>query len=62
MDGTREHHSEKGQPGSEDQKLNVFPHMWTLELGQMHQCGWTWIINKGRAHMGDIGIGRKPKT
>jgi hypothetical protein len=43
MDGTREHHSERGQPGSEDQKLCVFPHMWTLDLGQMQQCGWIWI-------------------
>jgi hypothetical protein len=50
MDGTREHHSERGQLGSEDQKLYVFPHMWTLHLGQMpldlghvQQCGWTWI-------------------
>jgi lauroyl/myristoyl acyltransferase len=25
------------------QKLYVFPHMWTLDLGQMQQCGWTWI-------------------
>jgi hypothetical protein len=21
----------------------VLPHMWTLDLGQMQQCGWTWI-------------------
>jgi hypothetical protein len=43
MDGTREHHSERGQPGSEDQKLYVLPHMLTLDLGQMQQCGWKWI-------------------
>jgi hypothetical protein len=43
MDGTGEHHSERGKPGSEDQKLYVFPHMQTLDLGQMQQCGWTWI-------------------
>jgi hypothetical protein len=43
MDGTGEHHSERGQPGSEDQISYVLPHMWTLDLGQMHQCGWTWI-------------------
>jgi hypothetical protein len=23
--------------------LYVLPHMWTLDLGQMQQCGWTWI-------------------
>jgi hypothetical protein len=42
MDGIGEHHSERGQPGS-DQKLYVLPHMWTLDLGQMQQCGWTWV-------------------
>jgi hypothetical protein len=21
----------------------VLPHMWILDLGQMQQCGWTWI-------------------
>jgi hypothetical protein len=26
-----------------DQKSYVLPHMWTLDLGQMQQCGWTWI-------------------
>jgi hypothetical protein len=20
----------------------VLPHMWTLDLGQMQQCCWTW--------------------
>jgi hypothetical protein len=43
MDVTREHHSEQGQPCSEDQKSYVLPHMQTLELGQMQQCGLTWI-------------------
>jgi hypothetical protein len=43
MDGTVEHHSEQGQPGSEDQKSYVLPHMRTLDLGQMQQCGWTSI-------------------
>jgi hypothetical protein len=43
MDGTREHHSELGQPSSEDQKLYVLPHMQTLDLGQMQQYGWTGI-------------------
>jgi hypothetical protein len=27
---------------SEDQKLYVLPHMWTLDLGEMQQCCWTW--------------------
>jgi hypothetical protein len=35
--------SEISQPDSEDQKLYVLPHMRTLDLGQMQQCGWTWI-------------------
>jgi hypothetical protein len=43
MDGTGEHHSERGQPGSEDQKLYVLPHMQTLDLVQIQHCGWTWI-------------------
>jgi hypothetical protein len=43
MDRTRDHHSEQGQPSSEDQKLYVVSHMQTLDLGQMQQCGWTWI-------------------
>jgi hypothetical protein len=43
MDGTGEHHSDQGQPGSEDQKSYVLPHMWTLDLGHMQQCGWIWI-------------------
>jgi hypothetical protein len=21
----------------------IFSHIWTLDLGQMQQCGWTWI-------------------
>jgi hypothetical protein len=28
MDGTGEHHSEWGQPDSENQKSYVLPHMW----------------------------------
>jgi hypothetical protein len=43
MDGTREHHSVQGQSNLEDQKLYALPHMRTLDLGQMQQCGWTWI-------------------
>jgi hypothetical protein len=43
MDGTGEHHSEQDHSGSADQKLYVLPHMWTLYLGQMQQCVWTWI-------------------
>jgi hypothetical protein len=23
------------------QKSYILPHMWTLDLGQMQQCGWT---------------------
>jgi hypothetical protein len=41
MNRTREHHSERGHPGSEDQKSYVFPHIRTLDQGQMQQCGWT---------------------
>jgi hypothetical protein len=33
----------RGQPSSEDQKSYVLTHMRTLDLGQMQQCGWTWI-------------------
>jgi hypothetical protein len=40
---TGEHHSEQGQPGSEDQKSYILLPMRTLDLGQMQQCGWTWI-------------------
>jgi hypothetical protein len=43
MDGNEEHHSEQGQPGSEDQKSYVLPHVLTLDLRQMQQCGWIWI-------------------
>jgi hypothetical protein len=43
MDGTGEHHSELGQPVSEEQKSYVLLYMRPLDLGQMHQCGWTWI-------------------
>jgi hypothetical protein len=24
-------------------KNHVLPHMWNLDLGQMQQCGWTWV-------------------
>jgi hypothetical protein len=43
MDGTGEHHSEQGLPDSEDQKLYVFSHMQSLDLGQMQQCCRTWV-------------------
>jgi hypothetical protein len=46
LDGTGEHHSERGQPGPEDQKSYVLPYMWTLDLGQIEQCCWTWIIRQ----------------
>jgi hypothetical protein len=35
--------SEVSLPGSKDQKSYVLPHMQTLDLGQMQECGWTWI-------------------
>jgi hypothetical protein len=40
MSGTVEHHSEQGLPGSEDQKLCVLPHMWTLFFyySFIHMC------------------------
>jgi hypothetical protein len=44
-----ENHSERGQPGSEDQKSYVLPHMRTLDVGQMQQCCWTWITRKGES-------------
>jgi hypothetical protein len=31
MDGNGEHHSERSQPGSEDQKSYIHPHMQTLD-------------------------------
>jgi hypothetical protein len=48
MNGTGEHHSKQGQPGSEDQKS----YMQTLDLGQMQQCCWTWITRKGESTPG----------
>jgi hypothetical protein len=47
MDGTGEHHSEQGKPGSDDQKSYVLSYMWTLDLGQMQQCWWTWVMTRG---------------
>jgi hypothetical protein len=29
---------------------------------EIQQCGWSWSHAKGRAHMGGMGIGKKPKT
>jgi hypothetical protein len=52
MDGTGEHHSERGQPASEDQKSYVLPHMQTLDLGQVHQCGWTWVTRQRESTYG----------
>jgi hypothetical protein len=43
MDGTGEHNSERGQPGSKDQKLYVLPHMQSLDPGQIQQCCRTWV-------------------
>jgi hypothetical protein len=51
MDGTEEHHSEQGQPGSEDQKSYVLPLMRTLILGQIQKCCWTWVTQVGNQNM-----------
>jgi hypothetical protein len=40
MDGTGEHHTEWGQPGSEDQKSYVLPHMWNLDLLDLGHTLW----------------------
>jgi hypothetical protein len=62
MNGTGEHHSEQGQSGSEDQKSYVLCHMQTLIQGKGSNVVGLGSHDKGRAHTGDIGIGRKPKT
>jgi hypothetical protein len=46
---------------SQAQKTTL-PHMLTLDLGQMQQFVGLGSHAKGRAHMGGMGIGRKPKT
>jgi hypothetical protein len=43
MDATKGHHSERGLAGSEVQKSYVFPHIWTLDLGQLQQCDGTLV-------------------
>jgi hypothetical protein len=53
MDVTGEHHSERGQPGSEDQKLYVLPHMQNLDLGQIQQCGCLDHVTRGE-HIWEI--------
>jgi hypothetical protein len=30
-------------------KNRVLPQMWTLDLEQMQQCGWTWITRQGES-------------
>jgi hypothetical protein len=30
-------------------KNHVLPHIWTLDLGQMQQCVWTWITRQGES-------------
>jgi hypothetical protein len=35
MDGTGEHQLKRNWPGSESQKLDIFFHMWTIDLIQM---------------------------
>jgi hypothetical protein len=49
-------------PGSEDQKLYVLPHMWTLDLEKCSSIIGRGSHTKGRTHTGGIGKGRKPKT
>jgi hypothetical protein len=43
MNGTGEHPPERGQPGPEDQKSYVLPHIRTLDQGQTQQGDWTLI-------------------
>jgi hypothetical protein len=65
MDGTGEYHSEQGQPGSEDQKSYVLPHINICGLQIYGKCSNVVGLgshDKGRAHIEVIGIGRKPKT
>jgi 23S rRNA maturation mini-RNase III len=33
-------------------KSYVLPHMQSLNLGQMQQCGWTWITRKEESTYG----------
>jgi hypothetical protein len=61
MSGTGEHHSERGQLGSEDQKSYVLPH--ADFRSRANATMWLDLDHKTRgAHTGDVGIGRKPKT
>jgi hypothetical protein len=36
--------------------------MWTLDLSKYSNVVGLGSHDKGKAHMGDMGIGRKPKT
>jgi hypothetical protein len=36
--------------------------MRTSDLRQIQQCGWTGAHDKGKAHPGDMEIGKKHKT
>jgi hypothetical protein len=56
------HDSERGHPVSEDQKSYVLPHMWILDLDKCSNTVGLGSHDKGRAHTGGIGIGRKPIT
>jgi hypothetical protein len=49
-------------PSKVSQKSYVLPHMWTLDLGQIQHVVGLGSHDKGRAHMGGMGIGRKSKT
>jgi hypothetical protein len=41
MDGTGDHHYDRGRAGSEDQISYVLSHMHILDLGQIQQRGLT---------------------
>jgi hypothetical protein len=41
---------------------HVIPRILTLDVGQISNVVGLGSHDKGRAHMGGMGIGRKPKT
>jgi hypothetical protein len=42
-----EHHLKWGWPGSEDQKLHVFFHMWNIDIIQMQQYCEILVMSRG---------------
>jgi hypothetical protein len=36
-------------------KIYVLTHMWTLDLGQIQQCCWTWVTWQGESIFGRYG-------